>query len=223
MEAVMVEVRAAEGGMDAKDLVNIQLSIYTRLCTKRGLTAEIVEERPGIVIIRVSGLGVMKLFQDEAGGHRFQRTPPTEKRGRVHTSTITVAVLLEPSETQIYVDPRDLEITTCRGTGPGGQARNTTDSAVQVKHRPSGLIVRCDSERSQHQNKASALALLRARLWQAKQEAENGARAAERKSQVGAGMRADKRHTVRYQDEQVHDHVTGRRWRLRDYLRGDWQ
>lgn len=143
-------------------------------------------------------------------------------RGRVHTSTVTVAVLSEPTAIELKLDERDLDIKTCRGSGAGGQHRNVTASAVQVCHRPSGLMVRCESERSQHQNKASALALMRAKLWEQMRLKEAAARAADRKSQVGCGARGDKRRTIRCQDEQVNDHVTGKRWRLSRYLRGDW-
>lgn len=116
----------------------------------------------------------------------------------------------------------DLQITTCRGSGAGGQHRNMTDSAVQVKHLPTGLMVRSESERSQGTNKASALALLRARLWQAERDRAAAGRAENRRRQVGSGMRGDKRRTIRCQDDQVVDHVTGRRWTLRAYLKGEW-
>lgn len=162
------------------------------------------------------------MFRDEAGGHRWQRVPPNEKRGRVHSSTITVAVLPEPTEAEVRIDPRDLDIQTCRSSGSGGQKVNKTESAVVVTHRPTGLMVRCETERSQHQNKATALALLRTRIRQAEQQRLAGARADDRRRQVGSGMRGDKRRTVRCQDGNVVDHVTGRTWRYRDYERGEW-
>jgi peptide chain release factor 1 len=162
------------------------------------------------------------VFRDEPGGHRWQRVPPNEKRGRVHTSTITVAVLPEATEAQVHLDPRDLDVDTCRGTGAGGQKRNKTESTVVIRHRPSGLVVRCETERSQHQNRATALALLRSRLLAAAEEARTSAVAAARRGQVGSGMRGDKRRTIRCQDGVVLDHVTGRRWALRAYERGDW-
>lgn len=162
------------------------------------------------------------MFRDEPGGHRWQRVPPTEKRGRVHTSTITIAVLPEATEAEIRLDPRDLEVKTCLGSGAGGQYRNKTESTVVIKHLPSGLTVRCESERSQHQNRATAMALLRARLWAAAEARRVGSVAAARKGQVGSGMRGDKRRTIREQDGVVHDHVTDRRWQLRAYKRGEW-
>lgn len=163
-----------------------------------------------------------ELWKNEAGGHRIQRVPPTERKGRVHTSTITVATLPEITERQISIKDRELIWKTCRGSGPGGQHRNKTESAVQVTHIPSGLSVRCESERSQHQNKESALELLRARLWELKTKELTDKRTNARKEMIGSGMRGDKRRTIRFQDGQVVDHITGRKWRLKDYLRGEW-
>lgn len=183
---------------------------------------EVVEELPSQVVFRVLGRDAEQVFRDEAGGHRWQRIPPTEKRGRVQTSTVTVAVLPEPTEAQVHIAPQDVEIVPCRGSGPGGQNRNKVESAVMLRHRPSGLLVRCETERSQHQNRATAMSVLRARLWRAEHERRTGARAADRREQVGSGMRGDKRRTVRVQDGQVNDHVTGRHWSFRDYERGNW-
>lgn len=183
---------------------------------------EIVEERPGIIILTVKGREADTVFENESGGHRWQAVSPTEKRGRVQTSTITVAVLPQPTEAQVHVRQDDLEFSACRGSGAGGQHRNVTDSAVILKHKPSGLMVRCESERSQSQNKETALNLLRARLWEAKQTELSGARAEDRRRQVGSGMRGDKRRTIRAQDGQVTDHITGRTWQYKRYVRGDW-
>lgn len=163
----------------------------------------------------------MRAFAHEAGGHRFQRVPPTEKRGRVHTSTITVSVLPEPSPSDFRLDDRDLDFKTCRGSGAGGQHRNTTDSAVQVTHKPTGIQVRVESERSQHQNKEMAKNLLRARLMQAEHEAVEDARNAKRRKQIGGGARGDKRRTIAIQRDQVIDHVTGKSTSAKSYLRGD--
>lgn len=175
-----------------------------------------------MIVLRATGRGAEEVFRDEAGGHRWQRIPPNEKRGRVQTSTITVAVLPEPTEAQVKIAPRDLSFTMCRGSGAGGQHRNKTESAVQLVHHPSGIVVRCESERSQHQNKATAIAVLRARLWQRESEARSRAVESRRRDQVGSGMRGDKRRTVRCQEGVVSDHVTGRTWSFRDYERGDW-
>lgn len=187
-----------------------------------GFSIELVESRPGFALFRVSGAGAYAAFQGEGGGHRWQRVPPNEKRERVHTSTVTVAVLREPSESEVRIAPQDVEVTTARGTGPGGQARNKTESAVIVKHRPSGLVVRCDLSRSQQQNRSTALAMLRAHLLEARQTAAVKAENNARRAQVGSGMRGDKIRTIRSQDDSVTDHRTGARIRFRDYERGEW-
>jgi peptide chain release factor 1 len=170
----------------------------------------------------VQGAGAAEAFRDEAGGHRWQRVPPNEKRGRVHTSTITVAVLPEPTLVELRLAPRDVERVTCRGSGPGGQNRNKTETCVVLKHRPTGLTVRCESERSQLQNEETALALLRTRLLAAETERRTAARDRDRRQQMGSGMRGDKRRTIRCQDGTVVDHPTGRTWNLRVYERGEW-
>lgn len=164
-----------------------------------------------------------RAFRHESGGHRWQRVPPNEKRGRVHTSTVTVAVLPEPTATQLVIAPGDLDWAFSRGSGAGGQNRNKTDSAVDLTHRPTGVVVHCESERSQQQNKANALAMLRARLWEAQTEAEHDARSAARRSQLGSGERGDKRWTVRTQDDVVTHHASGQRFRLREYLDGNYE
>lgn len=183
---------------------------------------EIVEHLPGLTVFRLSGSGSEEAWKDEAGGIRWQRVPPTEKRGRVQTSTVTVAVLPEPAEAQVRIDPKDVEVSTTRGSGPGGQNRNKVETCVVLRHLPTGMIVRCETERSQHRNKSIALSLLRARLWEAECRRMVGARDDDRRRQIGSGLRGDKRRTVRCQDGTVHDHVTGRRWSFKDYERGDW-
>lgn len=185
-------------------------------------SCELVEESSGFALLRVSGEGASKTFEDEPGGHRWQRVPPTERRGRVHTSTITVAVLSEPTEQQVKIDEDDLTITFMRGSGAGGQHRNVTDSAVRIVHNPTGIVVRCENERSQTANKLTAMAVLRARLVEHAKNQANGERASDRRKQVGSGMRGDKRRTIRTQDDVVNDHVTGKQWRYKSYARGDW-
>ncbi len=182
---------------------------------------ELVEERPGFCLFRATGKDANNAFRMETGGHRWQRIPPTEKRGRVHTSTITVAVLPVPSEVELTLDDRDLHWSTCRAGGSGGQNVNKRDTAVQLTHLPTGLMVRCEGERSQLQNKETARTLLRARLLQAAQAADDERRNAMRKSQLGSGQRGDKIRTVRAQDDTVTDHRSERRGSLTQYLRGD--
>ena len=181
-----------------------------------------LDERPGLVSVAFSGAGARALFQNESGGHRWQRIPPTERRGRVHTSTVTVAIMDPDVIVGSALDVRDVEIMTTRGSGPGGQNRNKTDSCVIATHRPTGLAVRIDNERSQHQNKAMAYKVLAARLYEAERDRVAAEREKDRRQQVGTGMRGDKVRTYRTQDDQVNDHRTGQRWRLQDWTRGIW-
>lgn len=174
-------------------------------------------------MLRVSGRGAEATFADEGGGHRWQRVPPNDKRGRMQTSTITVVVLPEPTPVEVVIDPRDLVWSTCRASGDGGQHLQKTESAVRLEHVPSGIAVRCESERSQHQNRATALGVLRARLFALAKEARRSERDAVRRAQAGSGERGDKRRTIREQDGFVTDHVSGRRWSFRDYERGHWE
>lgn len=183
---------------------------------------DIVEERPGFTSIVIAGRGAEALFAGEAGGHRWQRVPQTEKRGRVQTSTITVAVLTQPPRLDAAIRPDDVDIETMRGSGAGGQHRNKTDSAVRARHRPTGVEVRCESERSQHRNRELAMQVLAARVAELARSAVHGERAADRRRQVGSGMRGDKRRMIRVQDDHVTDHVDGRTWQFKAYARGDW-
>jgi len=181
-----------------------------------------MDERSGLVVLRVEGRGAIELFAHEAGGHRWQRVPPTERKGRVHSSTITVAVLPAPRETELVIHERELEWSTCRASGSGGQHLQKTDSAVQLRHVPTGLIVKTQIARSQHQNREVALATMRARLAALARDGAARERASARRQQVGSGMRGDKRRTIRVQDDSVVDHATGRSWRFKDYERGTW-
>lgn len=173
-------------------------------------------------MFKVSGKKAKKTFAHESGGHRWQRVPPTEKKGRRQTSTITVAVLQIPTTTEIKIDPDDLDWKTCRGSGAGGQARNKLETAVQLTHIPTNTSVRCENEKSQHRNRETALELLGARLLADKTKTVNSQRAKDRQAQVGSGMRADKRRTIRTQDNLVTDHILNKTWSLKDYLKGNW-
>lgn len=183
---------------------------------------DLLTERPGIVVFKVSGKKAVATFANEAGGHRWQRIPPTEKKGRRQTSTITIAVLSVPRESELKIPDSDLDWKTCRGSGAGGQHRNVTDSAVQLTHKPTKIAVRCESERSQHFNRETALQMLRAKLLVVQKNEARASRTATRRAQVGSGMRADKRRTIRVQDQRVTDHLLDKSWHLKDYLRGNW-
>jgi len=176
--------------------------------------------RPGYVCIKVSGPGAGKLFGPEGGGHRWQRVPPTERRGRVQTSTVTVAVLREIPDLSLDIPDEDIEITTARGSGRGGQHRNVTDSAVQIKHVPTGVIVRCESERSQHRNMEQAMGVLKQRIHHLRASSVSEGRNSRRRQQVGSGMRGDKVRTVRVRDGRVVNHLNGGRTTYKRYSQG---
>lgn len=183
--------------------------------------SELLASQDGIIVVQFSGKGAKALFANEAGGHRWQRVPPTEKRGRVHTSTVTVAVL-DPEQNQKFaLDEREVEIKTSRGSGPGGQHRNKTDSCVTATHKPTGVKVRIDMK-SQHQSKEMALKVLAAKIGGHQAKASREDREKRRKEQVGTGMRGDKIRTYRTQDDQINDHRTGQTWKLKKWMRGDW-
>jgi peptide chain release factor 1 len=176
--------------------------------------------RDGFTSLRVAGKDASTVFADEAGGHRWQRIPPNEKRGRVHTSTVTIAILPEPTEVELHLRPEDLDWKFSRGSGAGGQKRNVTSSAVDLTHLPTNTRVHAESERSLTDNKRCALASLRARLWEAEKAKVDRERAVSRRDQVGTGQRGDKVLTVRCQDAIVSWHILGKKQSLRDYLEG---
>jgi peptide chain release factor 1 len=180
----------------------------------------VVERTPGFIRLIVSGERCQPLFANESGGHRWQRVPPNERNGRVHTSTITVAVLPLLEQRQIHINPSDLEIFACIGSGNGGQNKQKTSSAITVVHKPTGIRIHCENERSQLSNKETAIAVLAARLLAASEQRANNSENSVRKGQIGSGMRGDKRRTVAVQRGTVDDHITGLRWRFQDYLGG---
>src|SRR5476651_2113675 len=170
----------------------------------------------------VTGTDVYKQLKWESGVHRVQRVPVTEASGRIHTSTITVAVLPEAEEVDIQIKPEDLEITVARASGPGGQGVNTTDSAVQIIHKPTGLIVRCADERSQIKNRLSAMTVLRTRLLERKIAEENAKYAAHRKDQIGTGERSEKIRTYNFPQNRVTDHrIEVTLYNLANFIDGD--
>lgn len=173
-------------------------------------------------MFRVTGDAAAEVFGNESGGHRWQRVPPTERKGRRQTSTITVAVFEETAAADTSINPKDLEWDTMRSGGAGGQNVNKVETAVRVRHVPSGLVVRCETQRSQLRNKELALVILGAKLKAAESEQRLGKEASDRRQQIGSGQRGDKRRTIREQDGRVADHVTGQKWNLADYMKGDW-
>jgi len=181
---------------------------------------EILEEREGFIAFRVTGKNAKKAFAKEAGGHRWQRVPPTEKRGRRQTSTVTVAVLPEPSQKEQRIESCDLEWTFYRSSGAGGQHRNKTDSAARVKHLPTGIVARAENDKSQHINKENALVALRAKLWSVQREKSLNKRNSKRREQVGSGMRGDKIRTVSVFNDVVHDHIANKKIPYKRYIKG---
>jgi len=208
----IIEIRAGTGGDEAALFAADLYRMYTRYAEAHNLKIEQLESSPselgGLreVIFKVSGQSVFRQMRYESGVHRVQRVPATEAQGRIHTSTSTVAVLPEAEEVDLELKPDELRIEVCRSGGPGGQGVNTTDSAVQVLHIPTGTIVRCQDGRSQQKNKEKALNILRSRLLEAKQREEAEKYAAHRKSQIGTGSRGEKIRTYNYPQNRVTDH-----------------
>ena len=208
----IIEIRAGAGGNESALFAADLYRMYTRFAERQGWKIEAMDasssDLGGLreVIFSVTGPDTFKLLKHESGVHRVQRVPATEAQGRIHTSTATVAVLPEAEEVDVELKPEDLEITVCRAGGPGGQGVNTTDSAVQIIHKPSGLVVRCVEQRSQQKNKARALTILRSRLLERKIADENAKYAAQRKAQVGTGERNEKIRTYNFPQNRVTDH-----------------
>jgi peptide chain release factor 1 len=208
----IIEIRAGAGGQESALFAADLYRMYTRYAEGQGWKYEDLDSSPSDlggfkeVIFEITGEDVYKRLKYESGVHRVQRVPATEAQGRIHTSTCTVAVLPEAEEVDVELKPEDLDISVCRASGPGGQGVNTTDSAVQVIHKPTGLIVRCADQRSQQKNKARALTVLRSRLLERKVAEENAKYAAQRKAQVGTGERNERIRTYNFPQNRVTDH-----------------
>jgi peptide chain release factor 1 len=208
----IVEIRAGAGGQESALFSADLYRMYTHYAEARGWKYEDLDSSSSDlggykeIIFEITGTDVFKRLKYESGVHRVQRVPATEAQGRIHTSTCTVAVLPEAEEVDVELKPEDLDISVCRASGPGGQGVNTTDSAVQVIHRPTGLIVRCADQRSQQKNKARALTVLRSRLLERKVAEENAKYAAQRKAQVGTGERNERIRTYNFHQNRVTDH-----------------
>lgn len=182
---------------------------------------ELVEERAGIVVLKITGKGAAVLFENESGGHRWQHVPAHDKRGRVQTSTITIAVMDELDRPPPAIRREDLDEEFMRGSGAGGQNRNKRDTAVRLRHIPTGLEVRCESERTQGRNRELAMVALKVKIAESQAILDSRIANGSRREQVGSGMRGDKRRTIRVQDDSVQD-TDGRTWRFKAYARGDW-
>ena len=224
----IIEIRAGAGGQESALFSADLYRMYSRYADARGWKVETMESSPSDlggfkeIIFSITGQDVYKRLKYESGVHRVQRVPATEASGRIHTSTCTVAVLPEAEEVDVEIKPDDLEINVCRAGGHGGQGVNTTDSAVRIFHKPSGIEVRCQDERSQIKNKAKAMKVLRSRLLEHKIAEENAKYAAERKQQVGTGERNERIRTYNFPQNRVTDHrIELTLYNLPTFIEGD--
>ena len=226
---LFLEIRAGTGGDEAALFAGDLLRMYSRYAEQRGWTLELLSESPGEhggykeVITRVIGQGAYSRLKFESGAHRVQRVPVTEAQGRIHTSAATVAVLPELAEVeQIDINPADLRVDTYRASGAGGQHVNKTDSAIRLTHLPSGIVVECQDERSQHKNRSRAMSLLQAKLLAAEREKQTSAQAQNRKVQVGSGDRSERIRTYNFPQGRITDHrINLTLYKLGDVLEGN--
>ncbi|MBI4935900.1 MAG: peptide chain release factor 1 [Actinobacteria bacterium] len=226
--AVIMEIRGAEGGEEANLFAGDLYDMYRAYAASKGWTVEVLTEDRSdlgglnLLVMELRGDTVWSRLKFEGGTHRVQRVPVTESQGRIHTSSATVLVLAEADEVEVEIDDKDLEVDVYRSSGAGGQHVNTTDSAVRITHKPSGIVVTMQDERSQLQNRARAMTVLRARLLQQAQDEQNAAMSVERRSQVGGGGRGEKIRTYNFKENRLTDHRIGFTiYRLQDVLAGD--
>ena len=224
----VIEIRAGAGGSESALFAADLYRMYCRYAENHGWKNQTLDSNSSDlggfkeIIFQISGTDVFKRLKYESGVHRVQRVPATEAQGRIHTSTCTVAVLPEAQEVDIEIKPDEIEINCCRASGKGGQGVNTTDSAVQIIHKPTGLIVRCADERSQQKNRITAMTVLRSRLLEAKIAEENAKYAAHRKDQIGTGDRSEKIRTYNFPQNRVTDHrIEVTLYNLSNFIEGD--
>jgi peptide chain release factor 1 len=227
-QSAIIEIRAGTGGDEAGLFAADLYRMYSKYAQKKGWKERILDSNMSTIggykemIFELTGPGVYDELQNEGGVHRVQRVPKTEKQGRVHTSTVSIAVLLKPKKTEFSISPSDLEISTYKASGPGGQYVNKTESAVRIVHKPSGLVVTSQSERNQLQNKEAAMALLSARLLQKREEDDLSKLTEERREQIGWAKRAEKTRTYNFPQNRLTDHRINKSWHnLETIIDGD--
>lgn len=227
-QSVIVEIRAGAGGDEAGLFAKDLYRMYSKYAQNQGWNQKVLDSSMSSIggykeiIFELNGPDVYDKIQNEGGVHRVQRIPKTEKQGRVHTSTVTVAVLQKPKKAQINVNPSDLQVDTYRASGPGGQYVNKTESAIRITHKPSGIVVTSQSERSQLQNKENALSILAAKLLAAKEESDLSKLTEERRAQIASAKRAEKIRTYNFPQNRLTDHRIGKSWHnLEKIIDGD--
>ena len=217
-QAIIIEIRAGTGGDEAGLFAADLYRMYSRYGQTRGWKERILESNISSVggykeiVFELSGAGVYNDLQNEGGVHRVQRIPKTEKQGRVHTSTATVAILLKPKKTDVSINPSDLRIDTYRSSGAGGQYVNKTESAIRITHIPTNLVVTCQTERNQQQNKETAMGILAAKLLQRQEEQDLSSLSTERRDQIGWAKRSEKMRTYNFPQDRVTDHRINKNW-----------
>lgn len=230
MDKIILEIRAGAGGEEAAIFAADLSRAYQKFCQKQGWPFVVLDEhRTSLngyktLVAEIGGADVYQSLKWEAGVHRVQRIPQTEKSGRIHTSTVSVAVLPEVEPTQFYLNPQDLEISFFRSSGPGGQNVNKLETAVRILHKPSGLSVASQAERSQASNREKALGILRAKLFGAKRQAEQTEMGALRREQIGSAERAEKIRTYNFPQDRITDHRINKKWHnIESLMEGNWE
>jgi peptide chain release factor 1 len=227
MESIILEIRAGAGGEEAAIFAADLFRMYSKYAQSQEWGFSVLDSHPSSlkgyksVVAEIKGENAFEQLKYESGVHRVQRIPVTEKSGRIHTSTASVAVLPKVTPVEVKINPADLELATFRSSGPGGQNVNKVETAVRLTHRPTGIVVECQSERSQARNREKAMEVLRAKIYQEQQEKQRAEMAQERREQIGAAMRAEKIRTYNFPQNRITDHRINKSWHnLEDIMEG---